>query len=80
MFAITGISVDMNAMGGTLEFDANGELVLNGDTGISAGVKDELASIVGETRIIPIFSQVQGPGNNADYTIVWLKWSRALQV
>ncbi|MCA9197718.1 MAG: hypothetical protein KDA87_09280 [Planctomycetales bacterium] len=68
---LTGISAsDMNAMGGTLEFDANGELILNGDTGISAGVKDELASIVGETRIIPIFSQVQGPGNNADYTIV----------
>lgn len=68
-----GISADdMAAMGGSLEFDANGELTLNGDTGISAGVKDELASIIGEVRIIPIFSNVQGPGNNADYTIV--KW------
>ena len=45
-------------------------MVLNGDTGISAGVKDELASIIGETRIIPIFSSVQSPGNNAQYTIV----------
>jgi Flp pilus assembly protein TadG len=62
-------AADMNAIGGTLEFDANGELTLNGDTGISAGVKDELASIIGQTRIIPIFSGVSGNGNNANYTI-----------
>jgi hypothetical protein len=31
-----------------------------------------LVSIVGESRIIPIFSEVVGPGNNAQYTIV--KW------
>jgi Flp pilus assembly protein TadG len=68
---VYGISPeDMEAMGGSLEFDDNGELSLNGDTGISAGVKDELASIIGKTRIIPIFSQVEGPGNNADFTIV----------
>lgn len=65
-------SSDMQAMGGSLEFDTNGELTLNGDTGISAGVKDELASIIGQTRVIPIFSSVSGNGNNADYTIV--KW------
>lgn len=45
-------------------------LVLNGDTGISAGVKDELASIIGQTRIIPVFSSVSGNGNNAMYTVV----------
>ena len=70
---VYGISPsDMAAVGGSLEFDSDGELTLNGDTGISAGVKDELASIIGETRIIPIFNDVQGPGNNADYTII--KW------
>lgn len=53
-----------------LKFDEDGELELNGDTGISAGIKDELASIVGKHRIIPIFSKVQGNGNNAMYTIV----------
>ena len=41
-----------------------------GDTGISAGVKDELASIIGQTRIIPVFSSVSGNGNNATYVIV----------
>ena len=44
---------------------AGGKLYLNGDTGISAGVKDELASIKGQPRIIPIFSTVSGNGNNA---------------
>jgi hypothetical protein len=63
---------DLAYHGGNLTFDNNGELFLNGDTGISAGVKDELASIKGQPRIIPVFSTVQGPGNNAQYTIV--KW------
>jgi hypothetical protein len=71
-----GISPDdmaaFEATGRQLEFDANGELFLNGDTGISAGVKDELTSIIGKPRIIPIFEQVAGNGNNAEYTIV--KW------
>ena len=58
--------------GRELEFNSNGQLDLNGDTGISAGVKDELAAIAGEPRIIPVFSKVVGPGNNAEYTIV--KW------
>ena len=68
-----GISpADLAYHGGKLEFNSSGYLILNGDTGISAGVKDELASIKGQPRIIPIFSEVNGPGNNADYTIV--KW------
>ena len=61
---------DLSPFGGKLEFDQAGELILNGDAGISASVQDELNTIVGETRIIPIFSQVQGPGNTAQYTIV----------
>jgi Flp pilus assembly protein TadG len=70
---VEGISPDDLAHhGGKLEFDASGKLYLNGDTGISAGVKDELASIIGEPRAIPIFENVSGNGNNANYTIV--KW------
>ncbi|HEX5472762.1 MAG TPA: TadG family pilus assembly protein [Lacipirellulaceae bacterium] len=70
---VHGISKsDMDAMGGTLQFDGSGNLYLNGDTGVSAGVKDELASVIGQPRIIPIFSSVSGNGNNATYTIV--KW------
>jgi hypothetical protein len=61
---------DLAALGGELRFNAEGKLYLNGDTGISAGVKDELASIKGKPRVIPLFSNVEGPGNNATYTIV----------
>ena len=63
-----------------ISFDASGKLYLNGDTGISAGVKDELASISGQPRIIPIFSSVSGPGNNAQYTIVAWGGVRIMEV
>jgi Flp pilus assembly protein TadG len=70
---VEGISpADLAYHGGQLVFNSCGKIYLNGDTGISAGVKDELASIIGEPRIIPIFSSVSGNGNNATYTIV--KW------
>ena len=70
---VYGISPsDLAALGGSLQFDETGKLYLNGDIGISAGVKDELESIKGQPRIIPIFSAVSGNGNNAQYTIV--KW------
>ena len=71
---------DMEYHDGELVFDEYGELILNGDTGISAGVKDELASIIGEPRIIPIFREVNGPGNNAMYTIVKFVGIRILKV
>lgn len=73
---VDGVSPgDMQALsnsGRSLEFNASGKADLNGDTGISAGVKDELTSIMGKPRIIPVFEKVVGPGNNAEYTIV--KW------
>lgn len=71
---------DLAYHGGSLEFDANGELFLNGDTGISAGVKDELLAIKGEPRVIPIFESVTGPGNNAQYTIIKFVGIRILAV
>jgi Flp pilus assembly protein TadG len=60
------------ARGLSLQLDSSGTLQLNGDTGISAAVKDELATIIGQPRVIPIFRSVSGPGNNAVYTIC--KW------
>jgi Flp pilus assembly protein TadG len=80
---VDGISADdLNRapFNGELKFDSNGKLYLNGDTGISAGVKDELASIIGQPRIIPIFEQVQSPGNNATYTIVEFAGVRIMDV
>jgi hypothetical protein len=71
---------DLAYHGGSLEFNEDGELDLNGDTGISAGAKDELTSIKGEPRLIPIFSKVCGPGNNAQYTIVHWAGVRIMDV
>ena len=55
-------------------------MALNGDPGISAGVKDELASIKGKPRIIPVFESVSGPGNNATYVIVKFAGVRIMDV
>lgn len=71
---------DLDYIGGSLEFNDAGELYLNGDTGISAGMKDALAAIKGQPRIIPIFRSVTGPGNNATYTIVKFVGVRILHV
>jgi hypothetical protein len=74
---------DMTALldsGRSLEFSDDGELWLNGDTGISAGVKDDLISIKGKPRMIPIFSSVTGPGNNAEYTIIKFVGVRIMEV
>jgi hypothetical protein len=71
---------DLEHHGGSLQLDEGGEMELNGDTGISAGVKDELASIKGQPRLIPIFSLVVGPGNNAQYTIVHWAGIRIMDV
>jgi Flp pilus assembly protein TadG len=76
-----GISpADLAYHGGSLELNDSGELELNGDTGISAGVKDELTAIKGQPRLIPIFSKVVGPGNNAQYTIVHWAGVRIMDV
>jgi len=76
-----GVSAeDLEPHGGKLELDENGELLLNGDTGISAGMKDELASIKGKPRTILIFNDVSGPGNNAQYTIVQFAGIRIMDV
>lgn len=73
-------SDDLEHHGGELRFNCQGALSLNGDTGISAGIKDELASIIGQKRIIPIFQSVSGPGNNAQYAITKFVGVRILDV
>ncbi len=78
---LNGISPDdLDYHGGKLELDEYGELDLNGDTGISAGVKDELASIKGDPKLISVFQSVVNPGNNAEYTIVRFIGIRVMEV
>lgn len=71
---------DFLDLGKPLQFDVNGELDLNGDTGISAGIKDELATLIGKVRVIPIYTSVNGNGNNAMFTIVRFEGVRILDV
>jgi Flp pilus assembly protein TadG len=59
---------DLSFFDGELRTD-EGNLILNGDTGISAGIKDALETIKGRPRLIPLFTSVTGPGNNAMYTV-----------
>ncbi|MBI3864299.1 MAG: hypothetical protein HY290_20640, partial [Planctomycetia bacterium] len=65
---------------GELKFNDSGHLYLNADPGISAGCKSALASIIGQTRIIPIFNSISGNGNNATYDIVEFVGVRILDV
>ncbi len=45
-------------------------LLLNGDTGISAAIKDDLEQIIGQPRILPIHWKAIGNGNNAWFRVV----------
>ena len=60
---------DLAYFGGRIQIPSSGLLAVNGDTGLSAGIKDDLAAIIGQARAIPVFRSVSGPGNNATYQI-----------
>jgi hypothetical protein len=70
---------DLQPYGGEFRFDSV-PMILNGDTGLSAGIKAELNAIKGQPRAIPIFSSVSGPGNNANYVIIKFVGIRILDV
>nr|WP_271957875.1 Tad domain-containing protein [Rubripirellula sp.] len=62
--------------GGQLSLPVN----LQGDTGVSAGIKDELQDIYGQCRAILLFSTLVDPGNNASFEIIGLAGIRIMQV
>lgn len=71
---------DLSYFGGELRLGADGTLQLNGDTGLSAGIKDDLAAIKGLPRAIPLFNRVTGNGNNSMFTIVGFAGIRIMNV
>jgi len=71
---------DLAVYGGQLTFDSSGNLYLSAKPGISAGTKSALASIIGQTRLIPIFTSVTGNGANANYDIVAFVGIRVMSV
>jgi Flp pilus assembly protein TadG len=76
-----GISAeDLAYFGGELKLGSDGTLLLNGDTGLSAAIKDDLESIKGKPRTIPLFNKVEGPGNNSMFTVVGFAGIRIMNV
>jgi hypothetical protein len=75
-----GISPDdMKHYNGELKLDQNGELYLNGDTGISASIESALAEAVGQSRSICLYGEVTGRGNTTRYKIVGFAGIRVVE-
>ena len=71
---------DLAPYDGSLSLDRHGVLELGGDPGISGAIKDELAAILGEPRIAPVFDQVTGEGSHAQYRIIRFVGIRVMEV
>lgn len=53
---------------------------LNGDTGVSNTVKEALAAIIGQPRLLPLYDTIQNPGENCMYEIVGFVGVRVMDV
>lgn len=53
---------------------------LNGDSGVSSAVKTALEDIIGEPRILPLFGDAYGGGDNVQYKIVAFVGVRIMEV
>jgi Flp pilus assembly protein TadG len=73
-------ATDLSYLGGALQLGPDGTIRLNGDTGVSAGIKDDLASVKGKPRSMMLYSTVTGNGNNAMYTVVGFVGVRIVDV
>lgn len=71
---------DFAYFGGKLELGPDGTVQLNGDTGLSAGIKDDLEAIKGQPRVVPLFNRVTGNGNNSMFTVVGFAGIRIVNV
>lgn len=71
---------DLSYFGGELNLMPAGYIMLNGDTGLSAAIKDDLEAIKGQPRAIPIFNHVQRPGNNSYFRVIAFGGIRIMNV
>ncbi len=78
---LEGISAeDLDYHGGSLELGADGTLPLTGDPGLSARIGDALGQIMGEPRVVPVYTNVAKAGNTAVYTITGFAGIRIMEV
>lgn len=61
---------DWPDLGDILNASPSNPISVNGDPGISAGIESAIREIIGETHILPLYSEVSGTGNNSFYRIV----------
>jgi len=61
-------------------FDEESSFDLNGETGLSAGIKSALEQVIGQCRTMMLFSTAVDPGNNATFTIVRYVSARIMKV
>lgn len=77
-------AADFAALGAQGKLATDGALqapvALQGDTGLSNGTQDSWRSIIGQNRIIPLYSSVSGTGNTAVYNIVGFAGVRIVDV
>ncbi len=71
---------DLEYFGGEFALGPDGTLTVNGDTCVSTSVRFDLEEIIGQPRVVPLYSQVSGRGNNATYTIVGFAGVRIMGV
>ncbi len=76
-----GVSeADLAYFPGGFRLNDAGELELNGDTGLSAAIKDDLESVLGQPRTIPLFNRVTGNGNNSMFRVIGFAGVRIMNV
>jgi Flp pilus assembly protein TadG len=71
---------DLAYFGGELVLGPDGTVALNGDTGLSAAIKDDLTAIKGLPRAISLYSSVTGSGNNSVFSVVGFVGIRIMDV
>ena len=53
---------------------------LQGDTGVSSGIKDEIEAVYGQCRTMLLFDTLYNPGNNALFHVIDMAGIRIMQV
>lgn len=70
---------DLQFHRGELVLGERGELILSGDPGLKLGaIEPELRKIIGQSRIVPLYSTVSRSGNQAEFTIIGFAGGRIL--
>lgn len=79
---IEGLSrSDLDYHGGQLALDSTGKLMLSGDPGLKVGaVLPALQQIIGQTRIVPLYSSISDSGQKSQFTITAFGACRVMAV